>query len=343
MKRVTIVMYHFVRDLQHSRYPAIKGLTLDEFKGQIEYIAKHYKPIKMEELVEAAISSDAELPPNAALLTFDDGYSDHYANVFPILDKRGIQGSFFPPARAIVERQVLDVNKIHFVLASVQDKSKIIEHLNNEIATNKERFSLEDPGYYYKKLAVPNRYDIADVIFIKRVLQRELPEAFRSEMIDKLFRHFVTQDEASFASELYMSHEQLACMRRHGMYIGSHGYDHYWLNTLDRKDQESEIDKSLAFLSQFGCNVEKWVICYPYGGYNDSLISVLKSRGCRIGLAVDVGIADLQRSNPFALPRLDTNDLPKQGNAAPNEWTLRALTTYHPMLLSRPSTSRSKR
>jgi hypothetical protein len=27
----------------------------------------------------------------------------------------------------------------------------------------------------------------------------------------------------------------------------------------------------------------------------------------------------------LALPRLDTNDLPKEGNAAPNDWTLRVM------------------
>jgi len=324
-QRATIVMYHFVRDLERSRYPEIKGLSLSGFREQLAYINRYYTPIKMEELIEAAVSSHVDLPQNAVLLTFDDGYLDHFTNVFPILDESGIQGSFFPPAKAISEHRVLDVNKIHFVLASVQDKSKIIEHLNEEIKANKERFTLQTPDYYYKKLAVPNRYDTAEVVFIKRALQRDLPEAFRSKMIDGLFREFVTQDEAAFSVELYMSQEQLACMRRHGMYIGSHGYDHYWFNTLDRKAQESEIDKSLAFLSQLGCSAENWVMCYPYGGYNDSLIAVLNARGCRIGLTTDVAIADLESYNPLALPRLDTNDMPKQGSAAPNEWTLRAL------------------
>ena len=43
-KQITIVMYHFVRDLKHSRYPKIKGITINEFKEQLSYIENHYQP-----------------------------------------------------------------------------------------------------------------------------------------------------------------------------------------------------------------------------------------------------------------------------------------------------------
>ena len=114
-------------------------------------------------------------------------------------------------------------------------------------------------------------------------------------------------------------------MHRCGMFIGSHGYDHFWLNTLNRGKQESEIDRSLAFLSNIGISRQNWVMCYPYGAYNDSLMSVLKTKGCRIGLATEVAIADLNTDLLLALPRLDTNDLPKTGSAMLNEWTMQVI------------------
>jgi peptidoglycan/xylan/chitin deacetylase (PgdA/CDA1 family) len=322
---VTIVMYHFVRDLQRSRYPEIKGLSLNAFHGQLEHIKRHYTPITMEELMEAVASHKAQLPPNAILLTFDDGYVDHYTNVFPILDRAGVQGAFFPPAKAVSENQVLDVNKIHFVLASVEEKSQLVDCIFQEITANREMFSLQPPEEYYQKLAVANRYDSAEVIFIKRVLQRELPEAFRGQLINSLFHRFVSHDEAAFASELYMSREQLATMHRHGMHIGSHGYDHVWLNTLSQADQEKEIEKSLAFLEDLGCSRQSWTMCYPYGGYNGALLSILRQKGCSIGFTTHVGIADVQAQDPMILPRLDTNDLPKTAHASPYEWTYRAM------------------
>ena len=118
-----------------------------------------------------------------------------------------------------------------------------------------------------------------------------------------------------------MNVDQIMCMRRNGMFVGSHGYDHHWLGTLDSAAQEREIDLSLAFLNKIGCDSRDWVMCYPYGSYNQSLLSLVAQKGCSLGLTVHVGIADLEKVNPLILPRLDTNDLPKEGNAEPNEWT----------------------
>lgn len=324
--RVTIVMYHFVRDLKHTRYPEIKGLDSAAFVEQIEYIKRHYEPITLEDLIGATRFESRRLPPNAVLLTFDDGYIDHFETVFPVLEKYRIQGSFFPPAKAILEHRVLDVNKIHFVLASVQDKSLIIKSIFAEIQNNMARYGLESPEVYYEKLANPNRYDTADVVFIKRVLQRALPEEFRGRIVDKLFAQFVTNDEQAFANELYMSVEQLRHMRSSGMHIGSHGYDHYWMNTLDEDGQLREIDRSLEFLATLGCDLQNWVMCYPYGGYDSSLLAILKNKNCAIGLATEVAIADLAIDNILTLPRIDTNDLPKRKEASPNDWTKQMMT-----------------
>ena len=37
----------------------------------------------------------AELPPNPVILTFDDGYAEHYNYVFPLLRDFGMTGTFF--------------------------------------------------------------------------------------------------------------------------------------------------------------------------------------------------------------------------------------------------------
>ena len=48
-QNVTVIMYHYVRDLINSRYPDIKGLDIRSFKNQIEFIKKNYNIIKMED------------------------------------------------------------------------------------------------------------------------------------------------------------------------------------------------------------------------------------------------------------------------------------------------------
>lgn len=318
-------MYHYVRDLNHSRYPEIKGLDIELFKEQIKYILKYYRVIRMEELIES-VKNQKKIPNNSLLLTFDDAYKEHFEFVFPILDESSIQGSFFPPAKAILEHQVLDVNKIHFILASIEDKKRIISVIYSMMDKFREEYSLESNTHYDNKLKAEEcSFDTKEVVFIKRMLQKELPEKLRNTIVNFLFSKYVSKDEASFSRELYMNMDQLKCMRRKGMYIGNHGYNHFWLNTLSREQQSKEIGLSLEFLKKIGCNTEYFAFCYPYGAYNKSLLSVLKENRCSLALTTQCGIADLNKGNPLILQRLDTNDMPKDSLAKPNKWTLEVI------------------
>ena len=320
---LTIVMYHYVRNLRHSRYPEIKGLSKDDCEEQIQYIKRHYNVVSGPELMDAIVEG-TPLPPRPLILTFDDGYIDHFTEVFPVLDRENLPGCFFPPAKCILEHKVLDVNKIHFVLASTPEKRTLVESIFTQIDENRSCYNLLTSAAYWEKLGTPNRFDPAEVIFCKRMLQRELPVELRQAITDELFSRYVTTDEASFSRELYMTPDQLRVLHRHGMYIGSHGYDHFWLNTLSIPQQENEVDQSLAFLKSVGADIRRWIMCYPYGAYNESLLSVLNSRNCVIGLTTEVGLARFGEHNPLILPRLDTNDLPKDSNADVDEWTVKA-------------------
>lgn len=321
---LTIVMYHYVRDLRRSRYPQIKGLSTEQFREQIDYISKHYHVISGGDLLNAVIDQ-APLPPRALLLTFDDGYIDHFTQVFPILDERKLSACFFPPVRPVLEDCVLDVNKIHFILAAVPNKQALVEHVFTLLDTYQKTFALPDKETYWRRLAKPGRYDRKEVIFLKRILQRELPPALRQIILNDLFCQHVSGDEAAFARELYMSLDQIKCLHRHGMTIGSHGYNHAWLNSLDAERQAEEIDRSLLFLNAIGVQSDRWMMCYPYGAYDDSLLSILTARGCAVGLTTEIGLADLRQCHSLTLPRLDTNDLPKDAGCSPNHWTERVM------------------
>lgn len=93
MQKLYIAMYHYTRDLKHSRYPEIKGMDSSLFRKQIEFIKESFHVMTMEQVIEA-VKGGAELPENAMLLTFDDGYADNYTVAFPILEEYGLQGVF---------------------------------------------------------------------------------------------------------------------------------------------------------------------------------------------------------------------------------------------------------
>ncbi|MEK6882400.1 MAG: polysaccharide deacetylase family protein [Nanoarchaeota archaeon] len=326
MPNLTIVMYHYVRDLKHSRYPEIKGLDINLFKEQLQYIRTYYNVIKMRDVFES-LKRNYTLPKNSLLLTFDDAYKDHFEFVFPVLDALGIQGSFFPPGKAISEHRVLDVNKIHFILASVENKEPVIKDLYSLLDTYRNEYNLDQNEDYFNKLAIANRFDTSEIVFIKRMLQKILPEKLRNIILNNLFSKYVSKDEEAFSRELYMNIDQLKCMLRHGMYIGSHGWNHYWLDTLSRDQQEQEIKLSLNFLQNVGCDTSEWAMCYPYGATNDSLISLLKRYNCKLALSTEVGLVNSANDDPFTYKRLDTNDLPKDKDAESNEWTLQIIKT----------------
>ena len=46
-------MYHYVRDLKHSRYPEIKGLDFELFKNQIRYLKGNFNIVTMEDVIES--------------------------------------------------------------------------------------------------------------------------------------------------------------------------------------------------------------------------------------------------------------------------------------------------
>ena len=323
-RRVTIVMYHYVRDLARSRYPRIAGLDSRDFVGQVDYIRRHYNVVRMEDVVAAAHDPDLALPERALLLTFDDGYADHVDTVFPLLARHGLQGSFFPPARAILERRVLDVNKIQFLLAAEPDTARIVAALDDRIEVCGRDHGADSVAHYRATYAHANRWDTADVVYVKRVLQKGLPPQLRAAITDELFREFVSRDEVAFADELYVTVEQLRRMHASGMHVGGHGHDHLWLDTLDPRAQERQVLASMDFLTTVGCDLDAWVMCYPFGGFDASLLSILERHGCRVGLTTEVGIADLDAHRSLTLPRIDTNDLPRSVDAPANQWTATA-------------------
>ena len=307
MTDLTIVMYHYIRPIIGSEFPGIKGLEIEGFKRQLDFLENNYSIVSSKQVIDKIIKNK-ELPSKACWLTFDDGYKDHYQYVLPELINRNLSGAFFPPRVAIKENKVLDVNSIHHILSCSDDINKLVADLNDLCL----QFGMtnEQIRAYYKEYGVANRFDNADTIFIKRMLQHVLPEQIRNEITSILFEKIVGIPEAKFSSRLYMSIDEVRKLVSSGMYVGSHGSMHYWLDRISPQKQKVDISSSLEFLEEVGAPTSNWIMCYPYGAYNNTTLSLLKEMGASIGITTDFRKANLEIDDPLILPRLDTNDFP---------------------------------
>jgi peptidoglycan/xylan/chitin deacetylase (PgdA/CDA1 family) len=110
-----------------------------------------------------------------------------------------------------------------------------------------------------------------------------------------------------------------------GMEIGCHGDQHLMLTALARDAQAREIDGALRVLDATGRPRMGFAYCYAKGEHNADSVELLRARGCAIALTTRVALAAVAPETMLTVPRIDANDLPVDGAAPPNDWTLRAM------------------
>ena len=306
MSDLKIVMYHYVRDLENSAYPEIKGLDIRKFFRQLDYLEANFNIVTAEEVIGA--SKGDPLPKNACWLTFDDGYVDHFDFVFPELLKRGLQGSFFVPSRPIETTALLDVNAIHYLLASGTHILALVQALTTQL----KNLNFTDAHIEELKSAFrhANRFDDADTIFFKRVLQKGIDFKSRTKIISLLIKEFLPEDEETLARNTYMTLPQMRTMEKSGMFFGGHGQNHDWLDSLSEEEQSREISASRKFVGKIGMPTDNWIMCYPYGASNETTHRILRAQRASLGLGTEVRTANLKNDSQYLIPRYDTNDFP---------------------------------
>ena len=157
----SIVMYHYVRNVV-KKFKYLNILSIQNFQKQIDTLIDKYQIINPKDFLNTH-----NLNLNDCLLTFDDGYKDHYENVFPLLKKKKIRAIFFVCSMPIIEKRVLDVNKIQFILSKIKNRQEIIDKIHNLMAD----FSVK-PNLLTKNKIKKNRYDKFETVVIKNLLQK---------------------------------------------------------------------------------------------------------------------------------------------------------------------------
>jgi peptidoglycan/xylan/chitin deacetylase (PgdA/CDA1 family) len=242
-------------------------------------------------------------------ITFDDGYSDHFNYVFPELLAIGAVGSFFVPTKAIFERKLLDVNKVHILLSLDMSTSRLISQIEDlfDLSSGTERIgrSFSDLRTEY---SVSNLLNDADTRFVKLFLQQLVHTDIRKEILNLLFSENVKRDESAIVDEIYMTPDQVKQLFESGMNVGSHGHEHSRFEFMSGESQKLDVETSINYLNSIGIEDASSVFCYPHGSFDEGIKSVLRDLGCKVAVSVIHGVADIGSQNIkwLELPRIDT-------------------------------------
>ena len=294
------IMYHYVQ--QHKKeFKYLNILLFKNFEKQVSYFLRNFYFFDVKKIFDLQKINKKQI-----FLTFDDGLKSHF-KVARFLKKKKLNAIFFVPALNYKKKIILNVHKVHILLAT-QDPKVIFQRLKElNISKYIKKENIEKFGKdIYKNQSKKNEY-----LNIKKILNFYLSKNSQQKIISKIFYLFFDRKmEKKIFSNYYLSKDELKKMIKMKMLIGGHSSTHRLLTLLDNNEIKKEIENSKNFLRSLG--VKKYVFSYPYGGkksYNRIVIKFLKYFGFKFSFSVmskNISISDIKRK--YHLPRYNCND-----------------------------------
>jgi len=310
----TVVFYHYVRDVERTPFPGIKALSTAAFAAQLDALRSRFRIVDGPTFERAALGAES-LPASTALLTFDDGFVDHYEQAFTQMRRRGIGGIFFVSGATLdPEPTLLNVHKTHFLLSALGAEQFGIEVTRRLAAAGLEG----QPGTAAREGVY--RYDEAPDVRAKRLLNYELPYAAADALLDELFRAHLG-DPVAFARRLYVSSAMIREMARGGMTFGYHTRTHRVLSRLSRDEQARELGDGVTLIRDLTGQATV-PFCYPYGfphTYNQDTLDLLAEYGYSVAFNTVREAARLPVPSRYEVPRFDTRDVERLVHAAASD------------------------
>jgi peptidoglycan/xylan/chitin deacetylase (PgdA/CDA1 family) len=278
-KAVQILIYHRVND---DRDPFFPALTIADFRKQMEYITEKYRPYSLGDAIESIESND--IPDNAIVVTFDDGYRDNYTNAFPILRDLSVPATIFLATGVTGS----DKRLWHDIIFSAFRATTVCAFRD----------------FPEKGSVWPMRNISEKLTALQRVLQFlwSVSENERARRIDQVVDSLKARD--CDRGRLMLSWSEVGEMYKHGISFGSHTVTHPILSTLSDCRLRTEIVESKRVIEkQLGCKVNAFA--YPVGRSQDfdwRAKAVLQEHGYRCAVTTIFG-ANSERQDLFELRR----------------------------------------
>lgn len=275
-----ILVYHRVND---EKDPFFCGVPVHLFKAQMEYLASNFCVLTLEDAVERLRKRD--VPDNAVVITFDDGYRDNYINAFPVLKRLSLPATIFLAVDAIGSRRVLWHDRVF--TAFRETRVSVLSGFDN-------RSRMYPLNTVAEKLLAQERA----LNFI-----RSLDEEGRISAINVLVEKLEVSDRKE-APGLMLSWDEVKAMHDSDISFGSHTVTHPILSRLSLERAREEIEKAKQIIEEkLGTCVRTFA--YPNGRTNDfnqTTKKLLRNAGHICGLTTNFGTNECDH-DPFELRR----------------------------------------
>ncbi len=250
-KDILLPFYHTVSDQHLSHISNLYQLRDAKlFEQDLDFFCKHYTPITSDELI-AIIHHDKKLQKPVFHLTFDDGLSEIYDVIAPILERKKIPATFFVNTAFVDNKGLFYRYKISLIIERIKYEKVNLEELSRKLKTGEKQKNI------INALLQLTYQDIPLIDEIAKLIQLD-------------FQAFLQEQKP------YMSTVQLLDLQKRGFTIASHGTDHPWFKTLPEENQKRQIIESTAFLEQ-QLAIKSHMFSFPFSdeGVSGSFINWL--------------------------------------------------------------------
>ena len=284
-----VLTYHRIGDTAGQRFDdGVFSASAQGFRQQLLYLRSCFDLIGLGELIPRLEDTGPVFRRPTAMITFDDGYRDNYEVALPILREVGVRAVFFIPAGYIDRPRLTWWDRVAYVVK----------------ATTRDTLELDYPEPLTIDLRQPDRNRATDQILHA---YKRTPEIDQERFFDALEEQAdVEVDSEALGRDLFMPWDQIRELRRVGMAIGSHTYDHPVLAQMPEAIQLSELTRSKQVLeSQTGGPI--YAFAYPVGSpdaFSDTTKRLVRESGYRAAFSYYGGFNRPGESDPFDLRRM---------------------------------------
>jgi peptidoglycan/xylan/chitin deacetylase (PgdA/CDA1 family) len=289
-KSLTVVNYHRIDNPHRKEFNSFKpnvSATPADFKRQMEYLAKWFHVISLHDLVEW-LEGRKDLPPFAALITFDDGYLDNYSSAYPVLRQHHFPALIFLTTEHIGTDAPFYWDMAAYCFAHTQRDRLIFPDGKVEHWSNSEQ--LERVSKHW-------------IEFMKT-----LPQAEKEIHVQRLPDSLGVSIPEGFFRKLMMDWDQVREMRKSGIEFGAHTLHHPILTRISLDQVRAEIEGSKARIEEeLGEPVLGFA--YPNGqssDLNDQIEKIVADSGIKTAFTLLNGPSSQVevKRNPYAIRRI---------------------------------------